>query len=271
LRFVLVRTTKRKKQLEAISETGEVVSIAEAAREILPPKYWRRTSGILEGEPGPEYEAAFLRAQKSIGPLLETDAENAFNKSKYTSLPHLLAKVVPIANEGGLTIKQGCGRIIPSGGWDNPKHHLLLPVWTQVRHAETGQWERVYIEMPLAKIDPQGFGSALSYGRRYSLQAFWSVAGTDDDGVKASLRTRLDSSPVDEAISGMIEHIAGCKTVEALKAWQERNKQGFDLLEETAIQGLREAYLHRMQELKAEQPAQESKPKRGAKATYEAN
>ena len=263
--------SQTEKQLEAISEHGEVVSIAEAAKEILAPKYWRRTSGILEGEPGPEYEAAFLKAQQELGPILETDADNPFNKSKYTSLPYLLAKVLPIANEMGLTIKQGCGRIIPSGGWDNPKHHLLLPVWTQVRHAGTGQWERVYIEMPLAKIDPQGFGSALTYGRRYSLQAFWSVAGTDDDGVKASLKTRLDASPVDEAIGGMIEHIADCKTVEALRAWQERNKQGFDLLEDVAIQKLREAYLGRMQELKAGQPAQESKPKRSAKTAHEAN
>jgi hypothetical protein len=254
------------KQLEAVSTDGEIVSIAEAAKDIQPPKYWRRTTGIIEGEPGAEYEAAFLKAQQEIGPIVDTDAENAFNKSKYTSLPHLLARVVPIANNVGLTIRQGCGRIVPSGGWDNPKHHLLLPVWTQTRHAESGQWERVYIEMPLAKIDPQGFGSALSYGRRYSLQAFWSVAGSDDDGVKASLRTRLDANPVDGVIGTLIEQISDCKTVEALRTWQERNRQGFDILEEAAIEKLREVYGERFRVLQAQHTEAEAKPRKTAKA-----
>jgi ERF superfamily len=237
--------------MEAVSEDGEVVSIAEAAKSILPPKYWTRAEGIIEGNPGPEYEQSYLKAQKEIGPILETDADNTFNKSKYTSLPYLLSKVIPIANDHGLTLKQGCGRLLSHGGFDNPKRTLLLPVWTQVRHAATGQWERVYIEMPLAKIDPQGFGSALSYGRRYVLQAFWSIAGTDDDGVLASRKPRLDADPVDEAIAGMLEQIAECTTAEGLKAWQERNRQGFDLLEEGAITKLREAYTKHLTSLRA--------------------
>src|SRR5208337_2776768 len=157
-------------------------------------------------------------------------------------LPYLLSKVVPIANAHGLTLKQGCGRLIYSGSMDHPKQMVLLPVWTLLRHAKTGQWERSYMELPLAKLDPQAFGTAFTYGRRYVLQAFWCVAGTDDDGVLGSRKARLDADPVEEAIAGMLEQINECKTVEMLKAWHRRNHQGFDLLNENMLEKLREAY-----------------------------
>lgn len=40
--------------------------------------------------------------------------------------------------------------------------------------------------LPVAKIDPQGFGSAITYGRRYALAAMVGVAPEDDDGNAAS-------------------------------------------------------------------------------------
>lgn len=255
--------------MEAVSEDGEVLSIAEAAANLPPPTYWRRLAGISEGELGPEYEEAFLECQRLVGPILETDTENAFNKSKYTSLPFLLAATMPVLNQHGLTLKQGCGRLIAYGGFDNLKRVIVLPIWTQVRHAKTGQWERVYIEMPLVKLDPQGFGSAMTYGRRYSLQAFFSIAGTDDDGVLASLKPKLEGvNVIEDAAAGMLEHISECKTVEELKGWQERNRQGFELLEEGVIQRLRDAYMARLQILKAEAanaPPPEPKVKKNVK------
>jgi hypothetical protein len=40
--------------------------------------------------------------------------------------------------------------------------------------------------MPAIKLDPQGFGSALTYCRRYSLLAAMGLAPEDDDGQAAS-------------------------------------------------------------------------------------
>lgn len=40
--------------------------------------------------------------------------------------------------------------------------------------------------LPVAKLDPQGFGSAITYGRRYALAAMVGVAPEDDDGNAAS-------------------------------------------------------------------------------------
>ena len=206
-----------------------------------PKRHWRRSGGV-EGDTGPEYEAAFLAAQQEIGPILQADAENAFNKSKYLSLPRLLAKVVPASNRHGLTVKQGASATIMYGGVDNPRRLLLLPIWTIARHTETGQWERVTVEIPLLKLDPQGLASTFTYGRRIALQGFWCVAGTDDDGVLGSLKPRLDTDPIEDATAGMIEQINDCDTMEQLKSWYQRNEQGFELLSEPVLQRLREAY-----------------------------
>jgi hypothetical protein len=235
--------------IETVTGEGEVLSLAEVAGKIPPPPHWRRAEGISEGEIGAEYEAAWLEAQKEIGPLVEAEADNPFNKSRYASLAQLLLKIAPVANKHGLTIKQGCGRIGSHGSSEAAKRQLFLPIFTTIRHVKTGQWERFLMEIPLIKIDAQSLGSALTYGRRYVLQAAWAIASTDDDGVLASLKPRLDANPADEAASGMIEKINECKTAEELKIWHDRNRQGFDLLGEETLDALREAYKKRLKEV----------------------
>ena len=235
-----------------IPDTGEAVTVAEAAERLTaPPRYWRRAGFIIEGEPGPEYEAAFLAAQTEIGPLIKAESKNTFTDSKYANLPHVLANTMPVLNRCGLTLKQGCGRIT-SLELDHSKRVLVLPIWTQACHAASGQWERVYIDMPLVKLDAHGFASATTYGRRISLQAFWGLAATDDDGVLASLHPRLDNEQADEALAAYTAQVTECDTIEKLRAWQERNKAGLALLDEAAITKLREHYSARLQVLKDE-------------------
>jgi hypothetical protein len=42
------------------------------------------------------------------------------------------------------------------------------------------------LHVPASKQDPQGYGSALTYARRYSLMAACGIAPEDDDGNAAS-------------------------------------------------------------------------------------
>ena len=52
---------------------------------------------------------------------------------------------------------------------------------------ESGEWIQSDLCLPLAKHDPQGVGSAVTYGRRYGLAAIVGiVADIDDDGNAAS-------------------------------------------------------------------------------------
>jgi hypothetical protein len=46
----------------------------------------------------------------------------------------------------------------------------------------SGEWISSTLELPVSKQDAQGFGSALTYARRYSLAAICGIAQDDDDG-----------------------------------------------------------------------------------------
>jgi len=47
------------------------------------------------------------------------------------------------------------------------------------------------LHVPAAKQDPQGYGSALTYARRYSLMAACGIAPEDDDGNAGSKKTAI--------------------------------------------------------------------------------
>jgi hypothetical protein len=70
------------------------------------------------------------------------------------------------------------------------------------------------LHVPAAKHDPQGYGSALTYARRYSLMAACGIAPEDDDG-------NAGSKPVpkvtDATIKALLADIADCFTHEQLK------------------------------------------------------
>jgi hypothetical protein len=63
------------------------------------------------------------------------------------------------------------------------KDGILLE--TTLAHA-SGEWVSSDLYMPVTKNDPQGFGSAITYARRYALAALVGVAPEDDDGNEAS-------------------------------------------------------------------------------------
>lgn len=62
-----------------------------------------------------------------------------------------------------------------------------LAIETVLMHA-SGQWISETFIMPVSKPDPQGFGSAMTYARRYSLMAVAGIAPVDDDAEGATDR-----------------------------------------------------------------------------------
>jgi hypothetical protein len=65
-----------------------------------------------------------------------------------------------------------------------------LGLVTKLVHAETGQFQASLAVIPLSKHDPQAMGSAITYGRRYSLSAMLGiVTEEDDDGNAATYAT----------------------------------------------------------------------------------
>lgn len=60
-------------------------------------------------------------------------------------------------------------------------------VTTSVFH-KSGQFITSTLLIPMAKIDPQGVGSCITYARRYSLQSIFGIANADDDAEAAQFR-----------------------------------------------------------------------------------
>ena len=59
-----------------------------------------------------------------------------------------------------------------------------IQVVTRIMHS-SGQWIEGVVTLPPTKNDAQGYGSAITYGRRYGLQAMAGIPSVDDDGTAA--------------------------------------------------------------------------------------
>lgn len=120
------------------------------------------------------------------------DGRNPAFKSRYASLEAVLDTVRPALQANGLAVTQAPGRIVDGA----------LEVTTMLIHT-SGEWWRATTHVPLAKRDPQGMGSATTYGLRYSLMAALGVPPTDDDdGEKAMDRRPAANQQAPVAQSG---------------------------------------------------------------------
>lgn len=117
---------------------------------------------------------ALLQAQKAIT-FAAKDASNPFFKSKYADLPTVIDAVKPALNDAGIVFIQSA----------TPSEAGTLSLTTRLIH-ESGEWIEDIATAPLQKNDPQGYGSAITYLRRYSLAAFTGLYQDDDDGQAAS-------------------------------------------------------------------------------------
>lgn len=103
-------------------------------------------------------------------------AANPFFKSKYANLEEVINCVKePFANNG-LSFMQFPVSEDGSAG-----------VETIILH-ESGEFISNYFMLKCAKNDPQGMGSAITYARRYGLQAAVGIPSEDDDGEGAMNR-----------------------------------------------------------------------------------
>jgi hypothetical protein len=118
---------------------------------------------------------AMAKAQLTMRPAVK-DATNPHFKNRYASLVSCLEAVRPL-NENGIAVFQPPASRGPDG----------VCVATLLVHS-SGEWIRGELYMPAAKKDPQGFGSALSYARRYCLVSTVGIAADDDDDAETAVR-----------------------------------------------------------------------------------
>jgi hypothetical protein len=117
---------------------------------------------------------AFAKAQPAIEGAVK-DKTNPHFRSKYADLGAVTDAIKPALQGTGLSFVQVC-----HDAQDAAK------VETIILH-ESGEWLSCgAVSVPVSKSDAQGYGSALTYARRYSLSAAFGVAPEDDDGNAAA-------------------------------------------------------------------------------------
>ena len=118
--------------------------------------------------------AALVKAQKAFGPALKSSSNPHF-RSKYADLSACVEAVIDALHDNGIFLTQPC-RECADG----------VLVETLFIHESGETFSAGVLHVPASKQDPQGYGSALTYARRYSLMAACGIAPEDDDGNAAS-------------------------------------------------------------------------------------
>ena len=146
----------------------------------------------METPIGKQIAAAFVKAQKAFGPALKTSTNPHF-RSKYADLSNCIEAVIGALNDNGIGLMQRTYECQDG-----------VMVETIFVHESGEVMECGMLHVPAAKHDPQGYGSALTYARRYSLLAATGLAPEDDDGNAGSRRP--EAPKVDAGM--MADHLA---------------------------------------------------------------
>jgi hypothetical protein len=133
---------------------------------------------------------ALVKAQKAFGPALKTSTNPHF-RSRYADLSACVEAVIEALNDNGIYLLQK--------NYDCDNGVMVETVFV---HESGEMLETGIVHFPAVKHDPQGYASALTYARRYSLMAACGIAPEDDDGNAATKR----ASKVDEKL--LTDHLA---------------------------------------------------------------
>lgn len=120
-----------------------------------------------------------LHKFQAEAPALQRDKINPHFRSAYLSLEGLMGEVLPALNRAGLIVVQ-----LPCVLDGEPA------LRTRLIHAESGESIEETMLLLLAKADPQGHGSGITYARRYALMAFLGLVADEDDDANAATGSR---------------------------------------------------------------------------------
>ena len=137
----------------------------------------------------------------------EKNKSNPHFKSKFADLGSVIDAIKPALIENGLWFSQV--------SYDLDNHAAIETV---IIHSSGEYISCGLVSVPVSKADAQGFGSALTYARRYSLSAAFGVAPEDDDANAAVVAAPKPKAKIDSALEKLLRSSA---TLEELqKHWQ---------------------------------------------------
>lgn len=159
----------------------------------------------------PTLAGALAKAQAEMGKALKQNTNPAF-RSKYADLGSVMDACLPALNRHGIAVVQ------PTVDDDAGRY-----VETVLLH-ESGETLRCRVPLIVQKNDMQGYGSAVTYARRYGLMCMAGIAPEDDDGNAAAeaapKREEAPRGPSPARIAA--DALASADTLDALAAiWRD--------------------------------------------------
>lgn len=162
--------------------------------------------------------AALAMAQAQMGKALKS-ANNPHFRSKYADLASVMDACLPALNANGIAVVQ------PTVDDESGRY-----VETILLHGETDTELKCRVPLIVQKNDMQGYGSAVTYARRYGLMSMAGIAPEDDDGNAAAKAApkgedRKPAGPPQEAQDAAKDSLAGADSLDQLKAiWSDLPK-----------------------------------------------
>lgn len=175
--------------------------------------------------------AALAAAQSEMGKALK-DSNNPHFKSKYADLASVMDACMPSLTKHGIAVLQ-------------PPYHDETGryVKTILVYGETGEMAECLVPLIIGKNDMQGYGSAVTYARRYGLMSMAGIAPEDDDGNAAGNGEPITFEQMQEILTLLnetgsdteafcqylkidaIKHMPAAKFEMAMKALQAKKAQ----------------------------------------------
>ena len=184
--------------------------------------------------------SALVKAQKAFGPALKSSSNPHF-RSKYADLAACVEAVVDALNDNGIALTQQV--------YECENGVIVETVFIHESGA-TISCGRLHV--PATKQDAQGYGSALTYARRYSLMAACGIAPEDDDGNAASKRPTAPAAPAVDVTDHIAAIEASANSDELAQVYQDAIKAcGQDQAAQAKVIAAKKARIERAKKEKA--------------------
>lgn len=179
-----------------------------------------------------------IEAQKDIDHAVK-NAKNPFFKSQYATLEAVIETAKEALNKHGIYFQQV-----------SKEYERGASVET-VFYGHGGMLSAGTVQVPVDKFDPQAYGGALTYARRYSLSLACGISSKDDDGESAMQRNKKEGkykilNRVNDLVfdtENLAKFIDQCRSymgkpnTERSKAYYENNKFNIKLALKDAKSG----------------------------------
>lgn len=173
----------------------------------------------LSSENVTELAKSMICVQQELVPALK-DGVNDYTGSSYATLKSVMEVSRAILLSQGIWLTQ----------YPVPASNGNLGLVTKIVHAASGQWQSSLIEMPLSKVDPQGYGSAITYARRYGLSALIGIITEDDDAEGAMVRDRQPATVSNEGKSSSNKNSTQLPKLDGVKYRVAKDENGDELV-----------------------------------------